>query len=217
MKNLLIALALTSSFSAQALPVINPDQCGSMALPGVNAVDPRIECIGYTPFDPTNPTHSGAVSVLRVNSPVAAQTQNGVAGVSWGQSNQYNGYIIGQNGIAESSGSLNGVRGVKGEAYSTGTGDDVAAGQLLVAASKSPDSSLPNIIRGLWIRARAHLLNLQPVDAAIEISAEQGASYKSGIKMNGNSIEWDPLHRRVAVPGFGVCDQYRPNENAAWR
>jgi len=217
MKKAIIAAILTVSSTSHALPVIyGADQCGSIPLPGVNSQDLRIECLGYTPFDPANPTKSGIASVLRINAP-GQNTQNGVANLGWGQTSQTNGYSIGVQGIAESSGSLNGVRGGKFEGYTTGTGDDVAAVQALVGGSKSIDLSQPNILRGVYVKARASLPNPQPVDAGIELVKEQGASFTAGIKLNGASLELDDNHRIISVPNAGICLQYRPNVNAAWR
>lgn len=228
MKKSIIALAIFSAFSvngASALPLIyGAENCGANPMPGIDTPDIRIECLGYKPFDPLNPTHGGIASILRINAP-NMKTQNGVANLGQTQSNQADGYVIGAQGIAESSGTANGVRGGKFEAYTTGIKDEVAGVQVLVGGSTSPDATAPNTLSGIQIKARANLPNAQVVNSAIELVVEPAnipngtpaGSYAAGIKMNGASIEWDDLHRTISIPNIGVCAQSRPNKTAAWR
>lgn len=226
MKKAIIAAILTASSAAHALPITyGSDQCGSIPLPGVNSQDLRIECLGYTPFDPANPTKSGIASIIRVNSTVPAQTQNDVSVVGIAQTNAIgvtdSTYNVGVQGVAETDGQNIGNRGVKGEAYAlpNGAGNDIIAGQFLAGGSKSIDPARPHKIVGAQIKAIGDKPNAQIADAALELTKDKTGQFREGFLMDGNSTIYDPeqLRRRVYVKGAGVCDQFRPNVNAAWR
>ena len=227
MKKAIIAAILTVSSSAHALPITyGSDQCGSIPLPGVKSQDLRIECLGYTPFDPANPTKSGIASIVRVNSTVPAQTQNDVSIVGIAQTNAVgvtdSTYNVGVQGVASTDGQNIGNRGIKGEAYAlpNGAGNDIISGQFLAGGSKSSDPSRPHRIVNVQIKVIGDgITNAQAADAALEIVNDKTGQFKEGTLLNGTSTVYDPeqLRRRVYVKGAGVCDQFRPNVNAAWR